>query len=154
MPKVKPVQPSELRPISITPVMSHLLERHIVKTYIYPALLRPPSGLCFSDQFAFRPTGSTTAPLIALFHIVCSKLSTNSFMHVFALDFSKAFDTVRHATLMKMVRFPIPDRVYNWITDFLHGHSHCTKFAGSISEVANIFASVIQGSAIGPCRPR
>jgi len=81
--------------------MSRLLERHIVKTYIYPALHRPPPGLCFSDQFAFRPTGSTTAALIALLHIVCSELSTNSFVHVFALDFSKAFDTVRHATLME-----------------------------------------------------
>jgi len=37
-----------------------------------------------------------------------------------------------------------------WIKDFFHGHSHCTKFTGSISELADILASVIQGSAIGP----
>ena len=32
---------------------------------------------------------------IALFHTVCDMLSTNNFVHVIALDFSKAFDTVR-----------------------------------------------------------
>ena len=34
--------------------------------------------------------------------------------------------------------------------DFLSSHSHCTKFDGRISELADIMASVIQGSAIGP----
>jgi len=45
----------------------------------------------------------------------------------------------------KMAQLSIPDQVYNWINDFFHGHSHCTKFAGSISKL-----TVIQGSAIGP----
>ena len=58
---------------------------------------------------------------------------------------TRMFDTVRHATLMeKVAQLPIPDQVYNWIKDFFQGHSHCTKFAGSISELADI----IQGSAI------
>jgi len=76
-------------------------------------------------------------------------LSTQPFVHVFALDFSKAFDTVRHATLMeKMARLALPDAIYNWINDFFSGHSHCTKFNGSISDFADILASVIQGSAL------
>jgi len=82
VPKVtKPMQPSEYRPISTTAVLSQLLERHIVKSYIYPTLHQPPpQRLCFSDQFAFRPTGSTTAALIALLHTVCSELSTNFYV--------------------------------------------------------------------------
>jgi len=32
------------------------------------------------------------------------------------LDFSKAFDTVRHYTLLeKMAMLDIPDTVYNWV---------------------------------------
>jgi len=54
---------------------------------------------CFTDQFAFRPTGSTTATLIALLHTVCTMLSTNPFVRVFAIDFSKAFDSIRHYQL-------------------------------------------------------
>ena len=78
-------------------------------------------------------------------------LDTQPFVRVFALDFSKAFDTVRHAVLVeKMVRLALPDAVYNWIKDFFSGHSHCTRFEGDTSELTDILASVIQGSAIGP----
>ena len=45
--------------------------RHLtVRSFIYPALLQPPDGLFFGDQFGFRPTGSTAAALIALIHSV------------------------------------------------------------------------------------
>jgi len=63
--------------------------------------------------------GSTTAVLVALLHTVGDMLSTNSFVYVIALDFSKAFDSVRHSTLMeKMAQLAMPDQVYNWIRDF------------------------------------
>jgi len=52
--------------------------------------------LCFDDQFAFRPTGSTTAAVIVLLHTVRTMLSTDQNVHVFSFDFSKAFDTVTH----------------------------------------------------------
>jgi len=77
-------------------------------------------------------------------------LTTQPFVRVFALDFSKAFDTIRYAALMeKMARLALPDTIYNWVNDFFCGHSHCTKFKGSISEFLDIMASVIQGSAVG-----
>ena len=102
VPKVaKPAQPSDYRPMSITAVLSHL-----------PSA---PEGLDFNDQFGFRPTGLNVAALIALL----SMLSTNAYVRVFALDFSKAFDTVRHAVLMeKMTTLCLSDKVYNWIKDF------------------------------------
>ena len=72
-------------------------------------------------------------------------------MHVIALDFSKAFDTVRHNTLMqKMAQFPMPDFAYNWVTSFLQDRKHMTKFERTLSSVLAINASIIQGSVIGP----
>ena len=59
-----PQTPADFRPISITPVLSRILERIVVKEFIYPSLQSPPSNLNFSDQFAFQPTASTTAALI------------------------------------------------------------------------------------------
>ena len=44
----------------VTPVLSRVMERHVISTFLYPALLHPPPGLHFHDQFAFRPTGSTS----------------------------------------------------------------------------------------------
>jgi len=86
--------------VSITPVLSRSFEKYMVRSHIYPALQEPTSWFYFADQFFFRPTGSTTAALIALFHTILTMLSTNPFVRVIALDFSKAFDTVRHATLI------------------------------------------------------
>jgi hypothetical protein len=154
-----PATPADYRPISITPILSRVLEKHVVRKYIYPALLklevnsttRPLNELSFSDQFAFRPTGSTTAALITLFHIISDMLSTNKLVRVFALDFSKAFDTVKHETLLgKLSMLDMPDEVYNWTKDYFENHSHCTKFQGLTSSFAAIVASVFQGSGIGP----
>ena len=48
-------------------------------------------------------------------------------------DFSKAFDTVRHSTLIaKFAQLQMPDCIHNWICDFLDGYAHCTKYAGLI----------------------
>ena len=57
---------SPFRPISITPVLCRTLERIIVREFIYPAILAPPTSLSFRDQYAFRPVGSTTVALIAI----------------------------------------------------------------------------------------
>ena len=44
----------------------------------------------------------------------------------------------------------MPDEVFNWIKAFFDGHSHCTKYSGKVSAYADIQASVIQGSGLGP----
>jgi len=67
------------------------------------------------------------------------------------LDFSKAFDTVRHASVLsKLSSLPIEDQFYNWAVNYFMDHSHVTKYQGSSSSSASINASVFQGSAVGP----
>ena len=96
-----------------------LMERIIVRTFLYPALTSPPASLVFADQYAFRHTGSTTAALVAMLHSITDLLSTNSHVIVLALDFSKAFDTVRCNTLLQKIGLlDIPDSVYNWFVTF------------------------------------
>ena len=134
IPKVKnPTDNSHFRPISITPVLVRVMERMVVRKYLYPALNTSPTTLTFHDQYAFRPNGSTTATVISLLQTVSELLSTNLFVAVYALDFSKAFDTVRNATLLeKMATLDVPDYMYNWFVDFFAGHSHCTNFKGEV----------------------
>ena len=72
-----------------------------MKLFLYPAMLDPPIELSFDDQFAFRPAGSCMAAIIALLHTVSTTLLENPYVIVIALDFSKAFDTVRHSALAK-----------------------------------------------------
>ena len=88
--------------------------------YPYPALQAPPSTLSFVDQFAFHPTGFPTAAIISFLNSVTKLLLTNPYVIVISLDFSKAFDRVRHSTLMhKMALLDIPDNAFNWMVDFL-----------------------------------
>jgi hypothetical protein len=83
-------------------------------------------------------------------HILDS-LDKEPYVRVVSLDFSKAFDSVRHSYLAEqLASFPIPDHIFNWILNLLHNRSHCTKFRGETSSLAHITASFIQGSGLGP----
>ena len=149
IPKVNtPVSPSDLRPI-----LSRLLERIVTREHIYPSLKHAPPFLDFSDQFAFQPTGSTTAALISLLHTITSMLETNQYVIVYAIDFSKAFDSVRHCTLMeKFALLCLPDTIYHGMGSFFSKHSH--SFRGKTSNVKSSPGCLIQGSAIGPASVR
>ena len=119
--------------------------------FIYPAISDPPPSLKFDDQFAFRSTGSTTAAVIHLLQMVMDILITQPYVRVISLDFSKAFDSVRHSVLIqKMASLKISDNILNWIVCFLEDRIHCTNFNGLVSLFAEICASIIQGSGIGP----
>ena len=147
VPKIPtPAEPVDFRPISMTPVLSRIFEKVIVKQFLYPAMLDPPIELSFENQFAFRLAGSCTAAIIALLHTVSTMLLENPYVIVIALDFSKAFDTVRHAALAKKLSIlDMPDSVYNWMIDFLVQHEHCTVFEGNVSSTVKVNSSVIQG---------
>ena len=52
--------------------------------------------------------------------------------------------------MKKLAQFPLPDFAYNWVTNFLFGRKHLTKFEQVLSSVLAINARIIQGSVIGP----
>ena len=142
---------TDFRPISITPVLTRIMERSIVRHFLYPAFNQPPLSHLLNDQFAFRPTGSTTAAIVFILHTVTQMLNTNSYVTIIATDFSKGFDTVRHVTLLeKLAALDLPDHVYNWLVNFFSGRTQCTTFRETTSELQKISASIVQGSAIGP----
>jgi len=103
------------------------------------------------DQFAFRPTGSTTACIVAILKKITELLSYEPFVRLVALDFSKAFDTLRTSALFaKLANLPLDDLVYNWLLKFYTHRQHYTAFNGQVSTPLSINASVIQGSVPGP----
>ena len=99
-----------------------------VRQFLCPAFLSPPSSLTLTDQYAFHHKGSTTAALISIFNSVSRLLACNIYMVVVALNFSKAFNSICHSTLLtKMAQRDLPDAVFNWFVDYFRGHEHCTK---------------------------
>lgn len=152
VPKIpKPNVCADFRPISLSSILSRLFEKLLIRHFLYPNLLQKYNHLSFDDQFAFRPTGSTTSAVIAILHKVTNMLLDYSYVHLLAFDMSKAFDTVRHSTLAEKLKLlNIPDNCYNWLIDYLCDRKHATKFSNTISDMLDISASVIQGSALGP----
>ena len=89
--------------------------------------------------------------IISLLNSVTNLLDTEPYVIVISLDFSKAFDTLQHSTLLhKLAQLQLPDHIYHWLNDFFCNHSHCTMFDNQQSSLLDITASIIQGSAIGP----
>lgn len=73
------------------------------------------------------------------------------YVRVISLDFSKAFDTVRHASIAESLsRLPLKDSIFNWFINYFDSHCHSTNFKGHISNPLSINAGVFQGSAVGP----
>jgi len=49
-----------------------------------------------------------------------------------------------------MAQLDIADPIYNWLIDYFSAHQHSTRLRGSMSQLLEIKASIIQGSVIGP----
>ena len=148
IPKVPvPATASDMRPISVTSLLSRLLEGYVAKVLLQPSL---PASMML-NQYAFRPTGSTTCALVHIFHRVTSLLETNRYVRCLLVDFSKAFDTVDHALLLsKLVAVEVPVSIKMWVASFLSQRSQCTNFQGNVSSARSINRGIVQGSAIGP----
>ena len=142
---------SDYRPISVTQIVSRIMEKLLVKSLMYPVITEPECRHLFADQYAFRPTGSTTSALISFFHQITNLLQEHDYVHRISLDFCKAFDSVRHYSLVsKLAEFVLPDCFYNWVIGYLFSRKHQTKVGNVKSTFRAINASIIQGSGLGP----
>ena len=82
-----PTQPNQYRHISITPILSLILEKYIVKDHIYRCLTNAFIKSSFDNQFAFRPTGSPTSAIIYLTFVITSLLTSNKFFTSYCFKF-------------------------------------------------------------------
>ena len=117
---IKPIQkipaltlPSDYRPISITPVLARTMAKMVVKTSIYPA-----TPWLIHSQISNSRISTHSSQLVQRLQrsSICSRhnreATIESYVIVVALDFSKAFDTVRHASVTeKTAMLKMPCRV-------------------------------------------
>ena len=100
VPKIfSPVRPGDFRPSSVLPLFSTVLEKMVIHHHLYSLHNISLLSTTLEDKYAFLPVGSTTAAIVLLIQNVTSLLATEPYVQVFVLDFSKAFDVVRHSTL-------------------------------------------------------
>lgn len=146
VPKPKSVD-SDLRPISLTPVLSKLLEGFVFRwlfNHIKPSIDHL--------QFGNIKNCSTTHALIHLIHNWLVALDNpGTTIRSCMIDFSKAFDRIDHNILLqKLQMLDTPPILLNWCANFLQDRYLRVKLGQNKSSWRRINAGVPQGTRLGP----
>ena len=148
IPKSSPPRLDALRPISLLATPSKILEK-IVLDSIKPLFLEHIDKY----QFGYLPLSSTTCALIHLLDRITAILEEDDAMGVavLSLDYSKAFDTITHSTLInKLHLFNFPPGFIAWISSYLYNRTQRTVIGNFMSQPVPITSGVPQGSILGP----
>ena len=134
------------RPISILPRLSLVLEK-ILFLFTYPKIkdrLNP-------RRHGFRAKHSTVTQLLTFLHDLYLNFDGNMEQVVVYLDFSKAFDSVDHSTLLsKIIQFGFDENFVKLINSYLSSRRHCVKLDGVLSESLPVTSGVPHGGVLGP----
>ena len=148
IPKNKTINwPDDLRPISILPVLSKIVE-HIMNNQI----LRSVSMNIIPSQYAFRKGFNTTTLLLTLTDSVRKATNNNKLSALISLDLSKAFNSVNHITLITKLKdqFNFSKTACKLILSYLRDRIQFVEFKGVMSNLLYLHSGVPQGSVLGP----
>ena len=139
---------SNYRPISLLNIFSKIFEKLMKKSLIN---FLESKNILNPSQFGFRRGLNTFDALRTFSEEIYSSLdSKHSLLSIF-IDFTKAFDTVRHDILLRKLHFyGIRGIIQDWFRDYLSQRSQSTKFYNSVSTSLPIQYGVPQGSVLGP----
>ena len=148
VPKIHPpTDECDIRPISLTPCISKVLEDFVIKWMISD--IRDKID---PRQFGCLKGSSTTYCLLDMVHNWISHLdSTGQYLRVCFLDFSKAFDCINHNVLInKLIELGVRRSLIPWIINFLSNLRQCVRLGELTSNWMPIAAGVPQGTKLGP----
>ena len=105
------------RPISILPVISKMLEKHVhdsLMTYL------TSHKLLHSTQSGFRPNHSCETALLQTVNKFLEAINNSQIIVMVMVDFRKVFDLVDHTLLLKKLRhLKLSDKTINWFSSYL-----------------------------------
>ena len=149
IPKCFPISniDSDVRPISLTPIVSKILE-----SFLYNWLLQSIDDHIDNLQFGSIRKSSTTMALIYMLHKWYEAMDTpGTLLRICMLDFSKAFDRIDFNILSeKLHRMGVHPVLINWIANFLTDRKQRTRIENHYSSWKTINAGVPQGTKLGP----
>jgi hypothetical protein len=140
---------NDLRPITLLPIVSKILEKMVVSS-IKDDLIR----MYGSHQFGFRPGASTAHAHLALHDYVTRHLDDRDTKGVLLISFDmkKAFDKLSHFSLFKSLsQSHIPVRCIQWLMDYFTNRQQRVVLKHNVcSGLREVTSGVPQGSVLGP----
>lgn len=149
IPKVSnPTTYKDLRPISILPTLSKVLERVMesqLRVHVNNFSILP------ENQSGFRPDHSCETALLGVTDDILKSLDAGDLAILTLVDFSKAFDTLSHRMLCAILtHIGISGESLELVRSFLQGRGQFVRVSGVLSDTLSITCGVPQGSIMGP----
>jgi hypothetical protein len=140
--------PSNYRPISITPIISKIFESSIKEQMIQ---YFEENNFISNQQSAYLSGRSTLTALHTIVDDLIENIDKGYVNAVCALDMAKGFDTINHKILLhKLAFYGFDDLAIAFFNSYLSGRLQKVKGNKSISSELPINIGVPQGSILGP----
>ena len=150
IPKVDiPKEKSDYRGINITPVIARAFEEAVYNIFVKEAVEENLS----TTQFTYRESENCTSALLTIQHFINKHLDNPDCeaVRVFAMDFSEAFNSVRHELLSnKLKLLPLNAYIINWYHSFLYNRQQRIVHKNHLHEWKGLNKGTMQGSVSGP----
>ncbi|KAL4082761.1 hypothetical protein QTP88_029634 [Uroleucon formosanum] len=137
---------SNYRPISIQSHLSKLFESLVLNS-IKPSV----NNILIEEQHGFRPGRSTTTCNLVFSNFVFDSFKKRSQVDVVYTDLAKAFDTVNHSVLLRILETSgFGEPVLSWFGSFLVNRLQWVKLFGIKSNIFSSTSGVPQGGHLSP----
>nr|CAI5862155.1 unnamed protein product [Callosobruchus analis] len=149
LPKINnPTAYSDLRPISLLPILSKVFEKLVynqLKQYCFENSIIPV------NQSGFKAGNSTTTTLLKVTDDIVGALDKSQAAALVLLDLSKAFDTINHPLLISKCKFfGFSENSIKFLKSYLMNRKQRVSLDNSNSSFKNVISGVPQGSILGP----
>ena len=140
--------PSNYRPISILPVISKLIEKHVTK-HLFAFLNK--YQVLHKSQSGFRKDHSCNTALINLVDKWLKHIDNGEVVGAIFFDIRKAFDVVDHELLLaKLSIYKFSQSALDWVKSYLTNRKQCITERNFSSHMQTVKSGVPQGSVLGP----